>query len=392
MITPEEIRRKALRLWENQTFLRARMEGRAIFPWEVPFTKPAERDWSEGFAKMRQALQTLQSKSKASTRFGYRLDYQEVTLRRLGAQRLPARIVIETEEDFLRLTGKTAECRRFDELLQQTEAALPALRPLIQKWPRLLLDHHAEWNRLLLVCRYFLKHPRCGLYPRQLEIPNVDTKFLQAHRAILAELLNHLLPEPAIDRTVDGLSDHGFERRFGLRFESPSIRFRLLDPRMAITGLTDLSVPLPEFAALSLRPERVYITENKTNGLAFPPCANGMVIFGLGYGIGSLAAVDWLKGCDVRYWGDIDTHGFAILNRLRGFLPQTQSFLMDEPTLQVFKEFWGQEPEDRRFLGALERLEAPEQALFQALRDNRFGERLRLEQERIGFSYVKERL
>jgi len=39
------------------------------------------------------------------------------------------------------------------------------------------------------------------------------------------------------------------------------------------------------------------------------------VVFGLGYGIGKqLANASWLKEKNVLYWGDIDTHGFRILN------------------------------------------------------------------------------
>ena len=29
----------------------------------------------------------------------------------------------------------------------------------------------------------------------------------------------------------------------------------------------------------------------------------------------------WLLEKEIYYWGDIDTHGFAIFNQLRGFLP-----------------------------------------------------------------------
>ncbi|NOR71388.1 MAG: hypothetical protein GQ532_17115, partial [Methylomarinum sp.] len=36
------------------------------------------------------------------------------------------------------------------------------------------------------------------------------------------------------------------------------------------------------------------------------------------------------------YWGDLDTHGFAILSRLRHYYPQVKSILMDEKTLEQF--------------------------------------------------------
>jgi hypothetical protein len=49
-----------------------------------------------------------------------------------------------------------------------------------------------------------------------------------------------------------------------------------------------------------------------------------------GYGFDNLAAALWLQQKDIYYWGDIDTHGFAILNQLRGFFPHAVSFLMDQ--------------------------------------------------------------
>lgn len=50
----------------------------------------------------------------------------------------------------------------------------------------------------------------------------------------------------------------------------------------------------------------------------------------------------------MHYWGDLDTHGFAILNRLRAWLPQTQSFLMDRDTLLQHRDRWGQESKPTR--------------------------------------------
>ncbi len=41
-----------------------------------------------------------------------------------------------------------------------------------------------------------------------------------------------------------------------------------------------------------------------------------MVLFGSGYGFEFLSNVLWLAKLNIYYWGDIDTHGFAILNQL----------------------------------------------------------------------------
>lgn len=42
----------------------------------------------------------------------------------------------------------------------------------------------------------------------------------------------------------------------------------------------------------------------------------------------------WLRDVAVRYWGDVDTHGMAILAEVRRALPHVRSALMDLETLQ----------------------------------------------------------
>ena len=72
-----------------------------------------------------------------------------------------------------------------------------------------------------------------------------------------------------------------------------------------------------------------------------------MVIMGLGYSVDVLQEVKLLHDIAIYYWGDIDTDGFAILNRLRKYFPQTQSILMDEPTLLVHENLWGKDEKSK---------------------------------------------
>ena len=97
-----------------------------------------------------------------------------------------------------------------------------------------------------------------------------------------------------------------------------------------------------------------------------------------------------LTDAEVIYWGDIDTHGFAILDRLRAWLPQARSVLMDRQTLLAHRDRWG--TEDRPACSALTRLTAEEQDLYADLVADAMGERVRLEQERIDWAWVEERL
>jgi hypothetical protein len=232
-----------------------------------------------------------------------------------------------------------------------------------------------------------LKHPQPDCYLRQLDIAGVDTKFIEQHKTILTELLDQILPETARDLTVTGLSNHGFERRYGLRYEQPQIRLRILDQALAIHGLTDLTLTVSEFQQFELPVKTVFITENKMNGLAFPNFPQAMVIFGLGYAVDLLANARCLQTATIYYWGDLDTHGFAILSRMRGYYPATQSLLMDQQTLLAFETLWGQESENNSVTHELSSLTDDEQQLFQWLKQRPEHGKIRLEQERISYAY-----
>jgi hypothetical protein len=111
-----------------------------------------------------------------------------------------------------------------------------------------------------------------------------------------------------------------------------------------------------------------------------------MVIFGLGYGVDILKAVQWLREKKVVYWGDIDTHGYAMLNEVRSFLPQTRSMVMDEGTLLANRPLWSREK--KPFTGSLQSLTEKEAFVFENLKANFYGENVRFEQERVPFRDV----
>ena len=61
---------------------------------------------------------------------------------------------------------------------------------------------------------------------------------------------------------------------------------------------------------------------------------------------------------------------------------------MDGDTLLGHQALWSEELQDRRCLHDLDALDDEERALYDDLRFDRLGERVRLEQERIGYSQV----
>jgi hypothetical protein len=384
--TPAELQGQLQRWWQDGRLLAASVRGENLYPLSVPLRQPAAAVLGERFDEVRQWIRALEEGSKASKGYGYAIEWREINHRQLGRNRLPAAAVFETEADALRLLGRLADARRFAQLTDATLMLFPQLRDWLARRPLLALEQAEAWERILTILQWFQAHPNPRLYLRQLDIRGVDSKFIEQRKGLLTELLDLVLSETAINAGVIGARQ--FEARFGLLSKPACVRFRLLDARQYIGGLSDLAVPVAQFETLAAPTRRVFITENEINGLAFPDVEDSMVIFGGGYGIDRLADIAWLRDREVVYWGDIDTHGFAILDRLRAMLPQTRSMLMDEHTLHAHRALWGAEEPDKRFNGTLMHLNEDEARLFTALRSDSLGERVRLEQERISFSYV----
>lgn len=432
---PAELRGQVERLWERGVLLVALVEDQSsgglaaaaeqgveatsssasLFPLRLTLKRPTSAELVDRFDEVRDWIAELLRGRH------YRVELREVRHRVLGTNAVPARVWVDTLGDALALIGKAREARRFDEVVGMTREQQPELLPWLARYPLKALGLTDEWPLLLDVVAWIRGRPRPGIYPRQIDLPGVHSKFIETHRAVLAELLDLVLPPDAIDPAATGVG--GFARRYGFREKPLRVRFRILDPRHALLGRDlgaggerdqgvdqgndrdfdrdfdqDYELTAAAFARLRLGVRRVFITENEINFLTFPPHPDAMIIFGGGYGFEMLAGAGWLERCVVHYWGDIDTHGFAILDQLRSHLPHARSFLMDRATLLAHERLWGEEPNPVR--RELARLEPQERELYDDLLAGRIpapaghagAAGIRLEQERIAFGWVEEAL
>jgi hypothetical protein len=370
--------------------LRATVTDVVAWPLRLNLKAPSAPDLSDRFEAVRDWVGAVADTPQV------RIEWREWNHRVQGMQRLPAAVWLDTVQDALAFIGKARQAQRFEALWQQTAAMQPALLAWLSRRPIQALDLADRWERLLAVVAWLQAHPHPGVYLRQVDVPGVDSKFIEAHRGVLAELLDLGLQPEGIETGATGVAQ--FTRRFGFLDKPVRIRFRLLDPALpslpgcqALPGvLPDITLDATSFAALALPVERVFVTENETNFLAFPAVAGSIVVFGAGYGWEALARAAWLHRCQLHYWGDIDTHGFAILDQLRRHFPGAASFLMDRDTLLAHRSHWGEEPDPARH--DLSRLTTEEAAVYDDLRSDRHQPRLRLEQERVGFRWLSAQL
>lgn len=388
--TPADLRAQVQRSWDRGDLLRAAVSGAVSWPLRLSLRAPGAADLSDRFEAVRDWVRAVADTPHV------RIEWRAWNHRVQGTQRLPAAVWVDTLQDALASIGKARQAQRFAALWQQTATAQPALLAWMSRRPQQALDLADRWERLLAVVAWLQDHPRPGVYLRQVDAAGVDSKFIEAHRGVLTELLDSALPPEAVDTHASGAAQ--FARRFGFLEKPVRIRFRLLDPALprlpgcqALPGvLPDITLDAASFAALALPIERVFVTENETNFLAFPGLERAIAIFGAGYGWEALARAAWLHRCRLHYWGDIDTHGFAILDQLRCHFPHAVSFLMDRETLLAHRLHWGEEPEPARH--DLSRLTTEEAAVYDELRFDRHQPRLRLEQERVGFGWLSARV
>ncbi len=367
--TPAQVRAAVQRHWDSGALLRARVPGYegTQFPLAVRLRRPRAADLSHRWDEVAAWAQEL---LRADT---LRVETAPIAHKTLGTQRLPVTAWLDTPERALGLIRRTRDAARFDALIADTD-------PLNLDWaaqhPLQLLEIGEQWTAVQAVAAWLRDHPDSGLYVRQAEIPGAHTKTMEDHKRTLADL-------------VPGAASSGpgwFERRYGFRSPPPQVRFRVLDRQLCLLpGVTDLTLSGPDFLRLCPAASTVFVTENLTNFLSFPDVADSVLVFGAGNEAPELLA--GLNAEQVVYWGDIDTYGFAILDRFRARLPHTRSLLMDMATLLDHRAMWVHEK--TQVSRDLPHLTPAEQQVYDTLRTDALGPHIRLEQERIGFAYLR---
>lgn len=367
---PSDVREAAIR--RRAAWLTGFLTGQEWVPFDVPLRGP-------GTAEIGARLAEVQAWAAEWERAGHgplRVEYKQVGGRVFGANQLPGRAWLDGYDQAWELLGIRRDVTTLTRLADHTKAECPRVLPWLERNPVRALQLAADWDRMLSAVRWIDEHQRSGLYVRQIDVPGVDTKFIENHGRVLTQLLDLQLDPFRINQAAPD-----FEGRYGFRRKPDYVRFRCASPDSAYTEMT---VRADELTAPPRGVTHAYILENEVTYLAFPVAAGTIVIFGHGYAVNVLAKLDWLADLNLTYWGDLDTHGFAILNRLRGRFPHVRSILMDRDTLLAHRSQWVTEKTPTK--ARLDLLTPAEQDLYQDLINGTFGPAVRLEQERVNFA------
>jgi hypothetical protein len=179
----------------------------------------------------------------------------------------------------------------------------------------------------------------------------------------------------------------GFVSDLGLRAKPEMVRIRVSTSLGLPASISEMALRASELRELTISPRSAIVIENEVTYLSVDVPEDGIVIWGKGFEVDRVGRLPWLADIPVNYWGDLDTHGFAILDRLRAWLPHTRSVLMDRETLLTHRERWVRE--DRPATSSLTRLTPTEIDLYTDLVTDRLGTHVRLEQELVDWAWAE---
>ncbi|PRC42307.1 hypothetical protein C6A85_000000111180 [Mycobacterium sp. ITM-2017-0098] len=371
----EDIVARLRRRWDDGSLLTGHANGEPFEPVEVPLRGPTPASIGDDIAAVREWVVALDAGRHGDSR--YELEWKSVGGRKFGRNNLPARAVIRRRDQAWALLGVAGAVRRFDGLLGEASGQ-PRVRAWIIDHPHRALALAPQMPQLIAAYEWLDAHRQSRRYLREISAPGVDTKFVERHRPELAGMLGVSSSSPAF------ISD------LGLRPKPALVRLRPSPSLGLPAALTEIALRAHELVRLDVQPRVAIIVENEISYLSLEVPEDGVVLWGRGFDVDNVGRLPWLAGADVVYWGDIDTHGFAILDRLRAWLPKTRSVLMDRKTLLAHRDRWV--TEDRPARSALTRLTVDELDLYTDLVEATMGDRVRLEQERIDWSWVEENL
>lgn len=373
--------------WGRGRYLRDYASGVPWQPVTLPVKAPTATELLDDFDEAVRWSDRFRRESRtAGGRSRFTIETRKIQSRGLGVNEVPARVRLDSFEQLCALLGTSDDVRTLDAIIDQTRCEAPALLGWVTRNPLVALGEHGDWTRLLATVNWIVGHDTSRLYLRHIDVAGVDTKFVERHQKLLGQLLIAVLPTERVD-----IGQSSFARRFGFRSKPDYTRLRLLAPLSAFpSDITEVRLRTDELAMVELRARTVFVVENEVSYLAFPTVPDAIVVFGEGFHLTTLDAVPWLHHKEIVYWGDIDTHGFAILNRLRARFSSVRSILMDRETLLAHSAQCVTEPEPTT--EPLPHLTDRERSLYQDLIEDRFGLAVRLEQERIRFSLVRRAL
>lgn len=373
MKSPDELRLKLSRQWENALTREARLlGGTGNWPISLPIGKPTSSAVAADLDAVKRHLDR----------------WREVRIGAVIRESISFRATSEPVEipvswELRRPTEWVEACRdrtvrsEFDALAAFIEQTNPLFHSVLIRRRSLWRQRSVE--EVVQACRLALElEPGCavGKPLRAISLSGIDTKFIERNQRLLTGLL---------DVRFDGeVSEMGLEVFLDAATET--------DHWLLVADLGGDLLPFrkqrvsgSELKATALPGRRLLIVENESSLHQLPALHDTIAVLGAGFDL-SWADTGRLAEKRIGYWGDIDTWGLQCLAKARSTLPGLIALMM---TLDVFNAYRKSAVPEPVNAGAVppQALNHGEQALYKFLLEEKRG---RLEQEFLPMSFVHQ--
>lgn len=338
----------------------------------------------ESTIKLAKDIEEFQKFEKRSEQDrGWSIKWEDWNSKKLGKQKWPSSISIETEDDYLYLTKKEAEVHQFKKQLNELIGWRKEIRSFLLMRPNTVLEYQKIWTDLCYVADYLLQNDVRNYYIRSIPLP-VHTKFIENNKAFIYSLLKHFSPERYSDESIR------FEAALGLREKQHVYTMRWLDDSLAekymhgheVFGLSTIGLK-----AVQWEIQEIWLVENETNLYLLPKRKGSLVLFSKGHAVTQLFNIPLFTQAKLVYWGDLDEHGFIMLNSFRKNYGHANSIFMDKLTVEQNSDQMLKQPE-RYKTDQLDFLTDAEIEAFMLLKQSNG----RIEQETLNQEFMSKKL
>ncbi|MEO3746351.1 DUF3322 domain-containing protein [Plantactinospora sp. B5E13] len=164
---PDDLVERLRRRWETGELLTALGRGTPWQPVVVPLRAPTAAELADHFGA---AQEWIGRWRKVDTDL-VRLEQRTVGGRLIGANRVPARAVIDTPEQLWALLRVGAQVATYERLLKATQVSAPALLDWMAAHPMQVLGHADRWSNLVDAVLWIDRNGRPETYLRHVDVP-----------------------------------------------------------------------------------------------------------------------------------------------------------------------------------------------------------------------------
>lgn len=361
-----------------EDYLKSQLTGKALFPLKLRGGKSKP----DSTVQLHESIRVFQKNEKKPGGFGWTIDWGEWKSKKLGNQKWPIEVVVDTDADYLWLIGKESEVVLFQSLCARLLNWRPTLKSLFSEEPLLILQHQDQWNALILVIDYCINNNLNSFYLRNIPV-SVHTKYIEENRTIIRKLLSFL------DSERFQSIENDLELYLGVTKKPKLFAARWLDSELARlynNNRTVFAITASDLRNVEWHLKEIWIVENETSLFMLPEKKNTLVICGSGKAVELLNSIPLFQKNRLVYWGDMDEDGFLILSNFRSNYPNLLACMMDEETLNSHIDFIEKQPAKYKTSASNHFLLPHEFNAFEKLKIVNG----RLEQERLEMSYITQ--